>query len=190
MNKNKNSTGIVIGVLIFLISVVVGSLIMLLYNNSEEQQSDDPYLAIEELDLEYNYPDNHLQVVKDYYTIYSYLYSGECDLDKIEEVITKQRLLFAEELNEYNPYEAQVNNVISEITQMNDMGVYFIDYDINRDVISEGEITKADVYVTEYLSGLVTNYKKYTLIKEAGDWKIFAWEYVSEDKINQLKESN
>lgn len=183
-NNKKSNTKFFIGILVILCIILAFAMLKLFDITKKEDDTQVPeviehsqeYETIMNMDFQNNYPTGYLEVIEANNEIVMYEYGEEIQLGEGEEILTKQRELFAEELKELNPIEAQLANYIEDVTNYSGMGRYIASRKILTSEILSYDGKAAQVLVDEVFNdGLVVQYTYY-LVKEGDDWKIFSWE--------------
>ncbi len=179
--KKKNGSSTVIALVIIflcLVAVFVG-VTLKIKQNSEEPV--DQGLILLERDLEKDYPESPLAVMKYYYDISKYLYSGTNDITLTSDLIWQQRLMFTRELQVLNPYEVQKEKALEEIVQLQTNGVNMISVEISDARLDPENTTIAYITVTEYWTNSNNMTKEYALYLEDGKWKIHRLEIIGKE---------
>lgn len=185
-SKNKKSNGKLIGgiVIVLLVILLFGLFELFGILKKEEEQVEVPdvvehsqeYEKIMSMDFQNNYPDGYLQVVEANNEIVMFEYGEEIQFGEATDVITKQRELFATELNDLNPVEVQVGKYIEDASNYRGMERYIVSRKILTSEILSYDGNVAEVVVDEVFNdGLVVQYTYY-LVKEDDKWRIFSWE--------------
>ncbi len=188
MKATTMNTSKLIPILITTIIVLIGALMMyqnlvndqneqeVLVDNQVDAEHSDTYYDIMSMDFVNAYPPGYLEVVEANSEIVLYQYGEEVQNSEAEDIIAKQRELFASELLELNSFEHQVEGYLNEVSRFRTMDRYIIS---RRTVSSEilaydGNIAQVTVD-EQYSDGLGVQYTYY-LTKENDDWKIISYE--------------
>ncbi len=186
--KSSSNTKNLIPVIIGLIAILAGLILMYqnmveLSNGTTEEidmnaeiEHSEEYYEIMNLDFENEYPSNYLGVIDANNRIVMYQYGSEIQVQEAQDIIEKQRELFAEELIELNPMENQVAGYIEEAENFRKKDRYITSRNtVTSEMLAyEGNI--ASVTVDEqYSDGLGVQYN-YTLILQDARWKIVSIE--------------
>lgn len=179
--KKKNSSGgfiRILAIIFFITLVYVGFAYRGVKNEPDANVDKSQYETILAVDLEQSYPNGPYEVLFYYYTIVQYIYGGECQLDEVPILIEKQRMLFANDLLELNPYDTQVENCesIVEFLYENNQRLLKVEQHMPVTDDENEDITYSDV--TEYYSTGTRTNLKFTLILENKHWKILRWDVV------------
>ncbi len=194
-----------IAILIMLIIVAIGLLMM--YQNlvlDGQGQKEEEIIVITEEEVEFSeafnnimaydfdefYPPSYIDVVEINNEITVYQYGREVILQEAEDLVAKQRELFAVELLEVNTFENQLDGYLIENNKRRQADRYIESRKILSSEILVEDGSVAQVIVIEINNdGLEMQYT-YFLTKEEDNWKIFSWESktITEPTVKEISE--
>jgi len=184
MSKATTRTAVVI---IIMIVLVVTYFTYLSNKNRNELSESTSRTRVEKLlnrDLVNDYPPTPREVVKLYSDIISCIYGDDCTDEQIEQLIEKTRLLFDDELNEYNEWDIYFTRFNSEIADFKEkekkISSYSIPSSTEVDYDTIDGYTLARIRCNYYiLEGKVSKTANHVyLLREDSDgrWKIYGWD--------------
>lgn len=177
---------------VIIVSIIVALIVIYGYylsandktTTTEQSNEDKEFSKILNRNPEANYPATPREVVDYYSQLLSYLYSGNCSEDMIEELGEKCRLLFDEELLEQNPEQEYFENLKAEIKQYKEEKKTISTYILEKSGDVEYKTFQSHYYAFVECAYYVKGEKNtsrtletYTLRKDSeGKWKILYWE--------------
>lgn len=184
----KSPNKILIVVLIALLAILLFGLFELYKTLRKEEEIQVPEEVIEEsiehsqeyedimsMDFKNNYPVGYLEVIEANNEIVMFEYGQEIQVGEAQDILTKQRELFAQELLDLNPLDVQVNKYTEDLANYRDIGCYIVSRKILTSEMLSYDGTVAEVIVNEQFNdGLIVQYT-YNVIKQNDEWKIFSW---------------
>ena len=161
---------------IVILCVLPFSYVLFREKEKEDYVPKETYSSVLLLDFEKNYPQNPHALIRENSKIIQALYGGEVLSDgQIKEALSKQRMLFSDEILERNTFESQVENTIHEIILLTENKQHIVSIEIESVLYDEGsdkictvttkqETTTGHAIRTEYRLAVIT-----------GEWKILGW---------------
>ncbi len=177
----------IIAILVFLVILLIG--VAGFYFNLMSKQKEAALVPVDEnvvfsetyeelmsRDYVNEYPADYLHLMDENNEIVMYQYGQEVIPQEAEGLIKKQRELFAKELLEMNPVEAQIEKYLKQLESHRELGRYIVSRkNLTTNVLAyDGGIT--EVKVEEAFSDGYTIQYNYYMIMEDGKWKIFSWD--------------
>ncbi len=175
----KKTIGILVGV------ILLSGLIYTIYKGYESTKNKED-VAIEEkekdvrirkilsYDLENNYPNEYIDVLKAYTSTVEYIYSGIDNVD-VEKAVEIQRQLLSKEVLKLNSKEEQIRIAKLDIKKKLSEGINIYSskvYDTYQDSINNKIAVGSSLYYSTQGTGNNIDIE-YHLIKEDGKWKVF-----------------
>lgn len=190
MNKKLVGLLIVLGALVVFLFIINSNLKELTTDedaNMEATEHSDEYYNIMNMDFEYDYPKEYLDVIDANTEIVLYEYGEDIQEYELDDIISKQRELFATDLTGLNTLEEQEASYLEEVKSFRAMDRYILGRQTLTSQLVAYDGSVAEVLVDEYYNdGLILQYTYYLTIED-GKWKIFSWDReVTETSTNAI----
>ncbi len=196
MKKAQGTKGLII--VIVLILLVVGYYYYLSHRQVDEKEevtiSEAQDLLLRDLDR--NYPPTPKEVLKYFFDITTCLYNEDLSEADAEALAIKIKELYDDELVANNPQEEYMEDLYSEIASFKARSSMILNYStsssVDVDYFEEDGCSFARLYGTYYLQvnkSLKSLEEVFILRKdEAGHWKLYGWQPVTEKEAEQQSE--
>jgi hypothetical protein len=143
-------------------------------------------------DFENYYPETPKEVVKLYANMTKVLYGGDLNDDDTHALALKIRELFSKKLQEDNDEDTYLTDLYSDLATWKDKKRTITNALIVKEDLDEENEVDGVKYVTKYISFTIQESNKFTELRkvylkqdENKKWKIFGWEYVTEEQLDE-----
>lgn len=191
MKTGKKRTVTTVITMLVIAATVIALYYGLTNGTKKKSKEEEPKTEVEKLiakDIAKEFPETPRETVKLYSRIISCFYKETITEEELEKLVVQIRLLFDEELNENNPYDAYLERLKSEIADYKGKKLVIDNYQIEKgSSVSYYEKDEKE-YANVLASYILRDEKKHTNTNEQfilrkdekEQWKILGWQLVND----------
>lgn len=161
------------------------------FNPSKKTYAEKLYKEVVERDLVNDYPKSPEEVMEYNISIIRLMYGDMIADESIyEEVISRQRMLFSEELIKNNPVETQTEVIKTAVATLKEQNISAYNFTLLPTAFNPEDKTKCYIRVQQEMNNGQKFYWEYSLAKNpvSGNWQIVRWD-LTDQYYNVIEEN-